>query len=245
MALLPLAALQAHRARSHGTPEAPAAARAALAALGPLSRARADRARRCSSAWWRSGRRRRRSSSIRPPSRFSASACCSSTGVLTLRRHREGGRRARDVHLVRGALHAEQPAERARIHGISRRSGWPVRWADCAAPTAGLAAGRRVRRCCTTCSSARRRTCSRCSACSSTSASSSAYRRAAGVSAAVRDELLLGDHAAGIEREPAVRRQRVSVAGRAVPARRDHHRVQLASSTSSSARLADARRAVT
>ena len=42
------------------------------------------------------------------------------TGVLTLERHREGGRRPGHVHLVRGALHAEQPAERARLHGVSR-----------------------------------------------------------------------------------------------------------------------------
>ena len=33
-------------------------------------------------------------------------------------------------------------------------------------------------------------------------------QRRARVSAAVRDELLLGDHAAGIEREPALCRQR-------------------------------------
>jgi DASS family divalent anion:Na+ symporter len=45
-----------------------------------------------------------------------------------------------------------------------------------------------------------------------------------GVPAAVRHELFLGDHTAGIERQPAVRRQRVPDAGRSVSARRDHHR---------------------
>ena len=49
------------------------------------------------------------------------------------RRHREGRRRARDLHLVRRALHAEQPAQRARLHGVSRRAarrrdGRPGRW---------------------------------------------------------------------------------------------------------------------
>ena len=49
---------------------------------------------------------------------------------------------------------------------------------------------------------------------------------AARVPAAVRDQLLLGQHAAGLEREPAVRRERLPVAGRALPARRAHHRLQ-------------------
>ena len=34
------------------------------------------------------------------------------------RRHREGRRRARDLHLVRGALHAQRAAQRARLHGL-------------------------------------------------------------------------------------------------------------------------------
>ena len=42
---------------------------------------------------------------------------------------------------------------------------------------------------------------------------------AARLPAAVRDELLLGEHAPGLEREPALRRERVSLAGRPVPAR--------------------------
>ena len=47
-----------------------------------------------------------------------------------------------------------------------------------------------------------------------------------GVHAAVREQLLLGHHAAGIEREPAVHGQRVPVPGRAVQARRHRHRAQ-------------------
>ena len=49
---------------------------------------------------------------------------------------------------------------------------------------------------------------------------------AARVPAAVRHQLLLGQHAAGLEREPAVRRQRMSHAGRALPAGRHHHGIQ-------------------
>src|SRR6185295_13291703 len=48
---------------------------------------------------------------------------------------------------------------------------------------------------------------------------------AAGVPAAVRDQLLLVDHAAGIEREPAVRRQRVSLAAGSLSARRADDRL--------------------
>ena len=54
-------------------------------------------------------------------------------------------------------------------------------------------------------------------------------RRAGGaprVPAALRHELLLGQHAAGLEREPALRGERLPVAGRALPAGRAHHRLQ-------------------
>ena len=37
------------------------------------------------------------------------------------RRHRPPGRRPGDVHLVRRALHPEQPVEPAGLHGVSRR----------------------------------------------------------------------------------------------------------------------------
>ena len=120
------------------TPEAPAAARQALAALGPLTRAREDRARRRSPAWWRSGRRPRRSALDSTAVAFLGLGVLLATGVLTLERHRQAGRRARDVHLVRRAVHAEQPAERARVHGLSRPNGSPARSAGCASPTAGL-----------------------------------------------------------------------------------------------------------
>ena len=44
--------------------------------------------------------------------------------------------------------------------------------------------------------------------------------------AALLDELLLDDHAAGLERERALRRERLPDAGRALPARHDHDGVQ-------------------
>ena len=47
------------------------------------------------------------------------------SGVLTLEDIAQEGDVAGDVHLVRGALHAEQPAERARLHGLPRASGLP------------------------------------------------------------------------------------------------------------------------
>ena len=55
----------------------------------------------------------------------------------------------------------------------------------------------------------------------------------AGVPAAVCHELLFGDHAAGLERQPAVCRQRLPDTRRAVPARRDVLRRSAWSSTSS------------
>ena len=54
-------------------------------------------------------------------------------------------------------------------------------------------------------------------------------RRAGGASrvpVAVRHQFFLGQHPAGLERKPAVRRERVSHAGRAVPAGRHHDRIQ-------------------
>ncbi len=44
--------------------------------------------------------------------------------------------------------------------------------------------------------------------------------------AALRHQLLLGQHAAGLEREPALRGERLPLAGRALPAGRAHHRLQ-------------------
>ena len=54
------------------------------------------------------------------------------------RRHRQAGRRAGDVHLVRGALHAQQPAERAGLHGIPRARSCAAALGGLASPTAGL-----------------------------------------------------------------------------------------------------------
>ena len=49
---------------------------------------------------------------------------------------------------------------------------------------------------------------------------------AARVHAAVREQFLLGDHAAGVQREPAVHRERISLPGRAVPPGGDDDRHQ-------------------
>ena len=139
MALLPLAALPDHRPEVHGDAGgAGARRRQALAALGPLTRARDG-----SSlvifvgmvALWASAATLGLDSTAIA---FLGLGVLLATGVLTLDDIAQGRRRPGDVHLVRGAVHAEQPAERAGIHGFRRASAWRGALGGLAAPTAGL-----------------------------------------------------------------------------------------------------------
>ena len=119
MAILPLVLYRVIGPEVRRTPEAPAAARQALAALGPLSR----------QEWivlvvflgdggalglGRDARPRFDGDRVPRPGRAARDR------RHHARRHRQAGRRARDVHLVRGALHAQQSAQRAGLHGIPR-----------------------------------------------------------------------------------------------------------------------------
>ena len=127
MALLPLLLYWIIGPEVRTTPDAPAAAQKALAALGPLTR----------QEWivlvvfvgmvalWASAATLGLDSTAIA---FLGLGALLATGVHHARRHRQAGRRPGDVHLVRGALHAEQPVERAGIHGVSRPAARRARW---------------------------------------------------------------------------------------------------------------------
>ena len=168
MAILPLVLYRVIGPEVRRTPEAPAAARQALAALGPLSRQ--ERIvlvvfLGMVALWGSAATLGLDSTAIA----FLGLGALLATGVITLDDIAETGRRARDVHLVRGALHPQQPAQRAGLHGIPgpETGRGPRRPGDCPPPASSWLP---PTSCCTTCSSARRHTCWRSSASSSTSA---------------------------------------------------------------------------
>ena len=168
------------------------------------------------------GRRQRRSGLDSTAVAFLGLGVLLATRRAHPRRHRQGRRRARHLHLVRGPLHAERPAQRARASWATSASGWrgalgglPWRWPGLVLVVAYVLLHYLF-------------------------VSQTAHLLALfgvfldvgvklGVPAAplaflllFATQLLLGHHAAGLERQPAVRGQRLPVAGRAVPARRDH-----------------------
>ncbi|MCU0250284.1 MAG: anion permease [Vicinamibacterales bacterium] len=67
---------------------------------------------------------------------------------------------------------------------------------------------------------------------------------AARLHAPFREQFLLGDHAAGVERQPALHRKRVPLPGPVVPAGSDHHRHQPAGLPRGGHAVADGRRAL-
>ena len=135
MVLLPIVLSRLIRPEVRATPEAPAAARAALAALGPLTRQEWIVAIVfvCMVALWATAATIGLDSTAIA---FLGLGALLATGVITLQDIGQPGGRAGDVHLVCGALHLEQPVERARIHAI------PGRAHGDGAVGAGLADGR-------------------------------------------------------------------------------------------------------
>ncbi len=215
MALLPLFLYKVIRPEVDG--DARGAARRAPGArgeLGPLTPRREDRRRHLRRHGGALGRGRRRSASTRPRSPSSAWATLLATGVLTLGDiAKEGDVLATFIWFaVLFTLSAQ--LERARLHGASWAAAWRVR-------LDGLAPLRRRDR----------------SWSWSTSllhylfVSQTAHLLALfgvfldvggklgvplaplALPAALRDQLLLRHHAAGVEREPALRGQRLPLAG--------------------------------
>ena len=157
----------------------------------------------------------RRSGSTRLRWRFSALAFCLLSGVLTLDDIAKEGDVLAIYFWFARALHAEQSAQRARLHGISLASTWRCALGGLSPVATGLAlvvayvllhylfvsqtahllalfgvfldVGVRL----------------------------GVPATLLALPAAVRHQLLFRDHAAGIEREPSLRRKRLSVAGRA------------------------------
>ena len=121
MALLPLVLYKVIAPEVTATPEAPRAARRALAELGPLrahEKIVAATFVGMVGPLGRGGDPRPRLDGGRVPRPRRPAR----DRRADARRHREGRRRARDLHLVRGALHAQRPAQRAGLHGLPGRA---------------------------------------------------------------------------------------------------------------------------
>ena len=213
------------------TPDAPAAAGGAGGARA-ADAVGVDRRRHLRWQWSCCGRWRRRSGSTRRPSRFSAWASCSPPGVLTLDDIAKEG----DV-LATFIWFAVLFTMSSQLNELGFMGFLGERLAGCLGGLSALAAGVLLLVAYVLLHylfvSQTAHLLALFGVFLDVGVKLGVPRRAAGVPAALRHQLLLGDHAAGVEREPAVRRQRLSSRRRALPARRHQHRRSTWWSTSS------------
>ena len=225
MVLLPIVLSRLIRPEVRATPEAPAAARAALAALGPLTRQEWIVAIVfvCMVALWATAATIGLDSTAIA---FLGLGALLATGVITLQDiGRQGDVLATFIWFAVLFTLSSQLNELGFMRFLGERMATAL--SGLASPTAGFDPGRRLHP-------------AALPLCQPDRAPAGAVwrvprgRRQAGrqpdparVSAAVRDQLLLDACAAGIEREPAVCRERLSDTGRALSARRDHHHLHL------------------